>query len=210
MSVIDSSAHLDDPDHLDDTEQPTTDRHRPDSPQTSDSQQPTDSQQAPAGKPPAPSEPSDALGRDLVAERTHLSDSRAALTRMRERAEALFATGETVSGDPFSAESLGRQLARRIAELSDDPAAPLFFGRLDFTEPVKERFHIGRRHVVDDRGEPMVLDWRAPLSRSFYRASVREPQGVTVRRRFGWTFTGTAPAQVAEISGFEDEHLDRG
>ncbi|HEY7173310.1 MAG TPA: AAA family ATPase [Micromonosporaceae bacterium] len=189
MSVIDSSAHLDDPDHHLDN---------------------SDSDQASAGKPLAPAEPSDALNRDLVAERTHLIDSRAALTRMRERAEALFATGDTVSGDPFSAESLGRQLARRIAELSDDPAAPLFFGRLDFTEPVKERFHIGRRHVVDDRGEPMVLDWRAPLSRSFYRASVRDPQGVTVRRRFGWTFTGTAPAQVAEISGFEDEHLDRG
>ncbi|WP_203834031.1 HelD family protein, partial [Actinoplanes campanulatus] len=51
-------------------------------------------------------------------------------------------------------------------------------------------------------GEPMVLDWRAPLSRSFYRASVRDPQGVAVRRRFGFV--------KGELTSFEDEHLDRG
>jgi DNA helicase IV len=162
------------------------------------------------------------LAQELAAERAHLTESRAALARMRERAEALFATGNTVSGDPFAAESLGRQLARRIAELTDDPAAPLFFGRLDFREPANERFHIGRRHVVDDLGEPLVLDWRAPVSRSFYRASARDPQGVTVRRRFGWASPGMATTvplatrqptdepPAAQLTGFEDEHLDRG
>ncbi|HEY2793427.1 MAG TPA: AAA family ATPase, partial [Micromonosporaceae bacterium] len=55
-------------------------------------------------------------------------------------------------------------------------------------------------------GEPMILDWRAPLSRSFYRASVRDPQGVAVRRRFGWGYaTGTAA-----LTSFEDEHLIAG
>ncbi len=33
----------------------------------------------------------------------------------------------------------------------------------------------------------MVLDWRAPVSRAFYRASARDPQGVAVRRRFGFS-----------------------
>ena len=77
-----------------------------------------------------PAVPTD-LEAELDAERTHLTASRDALRRMRERAEAMFAIGATVSGDPFGAESLGRALARRIAELSDDPSAPLFFGRLD-------------------------------------------------------------------------------
>jgi hypothetical protein len=49
----------------------------------------------------------------------------------RLHAEALYATGASVSGDPFGAESLGRALARRVAELADDPSTPLFFGRLD-------------------------------------------------------------------------------
>src|SRR5262249_50813400 len=36
---------------------------------------------------------------------------------MREHAEDLLAAGDQVAGDPFSAETLGRALARRIAEL---------------------------------------------------------------------------------------------
>ena len=61
---------------------------------------------------------------------------------------------------------------------------------------------MGRRHVTDERGEPLVLDWRAPVSRSFYRASVRDPQGVAVRRRFGFS--------NGVLTSFEDERLDRG
>jgi DNA helicase IV len=143
--------------------------------------------------------PAPDLDTDLTFEQAHLDASRAALRRMRERAEALFTTGEQVAGDPFAAETLGRTLARRVAELADDPTTPLFFGRLDIPP---DQYYIGRRHVVDDLGEPMVLDWRAPLSRAFYRASARDPQGVAVRRRFG--FAGGA------LTSFEDEHLDRG
>ncbi|HET8657410.1 MAG TPA: AAA family ATPase [Micromonosporaceae bacterium] len=156
------------------------------------------------------------LDSELATEREHLSASRAALRRMRERAQALFATGENVAGDAYTAETLGRTLARRVAELADDPSTPLFFGRLDFAEDTAgadgdagdgdghagQRYHIGRRHVVDDTGEPMVLDWRAPLSRAFYRASARDPQGVRTRRRFGFS--------TGELTSFEDEHLDRG
>jgi DNA helicase IV len=151
------------------------------------------------------------LDADLDAERRHLADSRAALKRMRERAEALFATGDKAAGDAYTAETLGRTLSRRVAELADDPTTPLFFGRLDFGEAAQDQaaqdhanhsYHIGRRHVADDAGEPMVLDWRAPLSRAFYRASAKEPRGVAVRRRFG--FAGGA------LTSFEDEHLDRG
>lgn len=143
--------------------------------------------------------PAPDLDTELETERTHLTESRAALRRMRGRAEALFSTGAEVAGDPYGAEALGRTLSRRVAELADDPTTPLFFGRLDIDETA---YHVGRRHVTDDAGEPMVLDWRAPLSRSFYRASVRDPQGVATRRRFGFV--------KGELTSFEDEHLDRG
>ncbi|MFG1776737.1 HelD family protein [Micromonospora sp. NPDC049051] len=166
------------------------------------------------------------LDADLAAEREHLATSRAALAQMRERAQALFSTGDQVAGDAYAAETLGRTLARRVAELADDPTTPLFFGRLDFgpatgappaadrpRDPGDEpdgwdadhagrRYHVGRRHVTDDRGEPLVLDWRAPVSRSFYRASARDPQGVAVRRRFGFS--------NGALTSFEDERLDRG
>ena len=148
------------------------------------------------------------LETDLGAERAHLADSRDALRRMRERAESLFDTGNEVAGDPFAAETLGRTLARRVAELADDPTTPLFFGRLDFgrgaaaEDHAGHRYHVGRRHVTDDAGEPMVLDWRAPVSRAFYRASASDPQGLAVRRRFGFN--------NGLLTSFEDEHLDRG
>jgi DNA helicase IV len=126
---------------------------------------------------------------------------------MREHAQHLFHTGETVAGDAYSSETLGRTLSQRVRELADDPNTPLFFGRLDFAElPVSDHsghsYHIGRRHVTDQAGEPMVLDWRAPISRTFYQASARDPQGVELRRRFGF--------QAGELTGFEDEHLNRG
>jgi DNA helicase IV len=140
------------------------------------------------------------LDAQLTAEREHLAASRVALRRMREHAQRLFAVGENVAGDAYSAESLGRALSRRIAELADDPSTPVFFGKLDFRDEAE--YHIGRRHVTDERGEPMVLDWRAPISRAFYQASVRDPRDVTVRRRFGF--------QAGTLTSFEDEHLDRG
>ncbi|WP_460494995.1 HelD family protein [Dactylosporangium cerinum] len=146
-----------------------------------------------------------ALQDELAAERAHLEASRKALRRMREHAEDLFSTGDQVAGDPFAAETLGRHLARRIAELADSPDTPLFFGKLDI-EAVEadegDRFHVGRRHVTDVAGEPMVLDWRAPMSRKFYQASVKDPQDVSTRRRFGFV--------KGELTSFEDEHLQAG
>jgi DNA helicase IV len=64
-------------------------------------------------------------------------------------------------------------------------------------EPAGEHFHVGRRHVHDPQGTPVVIDWRAPVSRPFYRASQPEPMGLQRRRRFG--FAG------GELTAYEDE-----
>jgi DNA helicase IV len=99
---------------------------------------------------------------------------------MRDRTASLEAHG----GDRISTEFLKLALYRRMKALEDDPDVPLFFGRLDLDPNTSdagprrtsertrgERFYIGRRHVNDDRGEPLVIDWRASMSRPFYRAS---------------------------------------
>src|SRR5689334_24646570 len=101
---------------------------------------------------------------------------------MRGRAEALFSAGAEVAGDPYGAEALGRTLSRRVAELADDPTTPLFFGRLDIEDT---NYYVGRRHVTDDAGEPMVLDWRAPPSPPFFPARVRGPPGGGAPRPVG-------------------------
>src|SRR4051812_50068841 len=101
---------------------------------------------------------------------------------MRGRAEALFSAGAEVAGDPYGAEALGRTLSRRVAELADDPRTPLFFGRLDIEDA---NYYVGRRHVTDDAGEPMVLDWRAPLFPSLFPAPAGGPPGGAAPRRVG-------------------------
>jgi UvrD-like helicase C-terminal domain len=131
----------------------------------------------------------------LAAERAHLRASREFLQLMRENVLSLKALG----GDPVSEEYLKADLYRRAEALKDIPGAPLFFGRLDHPGPPAECFHIGRRHVHDQQGHPMVIDWRAPVSRPFYRASPATPMGLSRRRRFG--FSG------AELTAYEDEQF---
>lgn len=130
---------------------------------------------------------------ELAREQEHLATARAALARMREQTLSL----KIQAHDPISAENLARTLHLRAASLQDDPSTTLFFGRLDTDTP--ERFYIGRRHVTDDHGDPLVIDWRARMSTAFYRASRAEPMGVVLRRRFG--------LDHGAITAYEDEHL---
>ncbi len=133
------------------------------------------------------------MNEELTEERHHLANARAELARMRERTLALDIQG----GDAVSAERLAETLWRRARSLEDDPTTALFFGRVDLD--TDERWYIGRRHVTDDAGDPLVIDWRAPVSTTFYRASHTEPMGVRLRRRFGYDH--------GSITAMEDEHL---
>ncbi|MFJ9908612.1 HelD family protein [Streptomyces sp. NPDC101152] len=142
----------------------------------------------------------------LARERAHLASSRAALRAMREDVESLDI--RDVTANWVNAEVLARQIDERIKALADLSDTPLFFGRLDYlhapgAEQAEgaggERFYIGRRHVHDHDGDPMVIDWRAPVSQPFYRASKKDPMDVALRRRFGYT--------RGDITAYEDEHL---
>ena len=134
---------------------------------------------------------------ELQREREHLARSRAQLQRMRERTESMDAAA---AGDWVSREYLESTFALRMKQLADDPTVPLFFGRVDYADG--EEFHIGRRHVTDPSGDPMVIDWRAPLSLPFYRASRAEPMDLARRRRYGF--------MSGQLTAFEDEDLAHG
>jgi DNA helicase IV len=128
------------------------------------------------------------LDPQVLAEQEHLEASRAALRAMREDTLALKAQG----GTGWSTEVLNLALQARAAALVDRADVPLFFGRLDYAADAEseyqgEHFYVGRRHVHDAQGDPMVVDWRAPVSLAFYRASVKDPRGLGLRRRFGFS-----------------------
>jgi hypothetical protein len=142
----------------------------------------------------------------LDRERDHLASSRAALRAMRADVESLDLTD--VTGNWVNKAILQREMADRIKALADLAHTPLFFGRLDYLHAPGmdlaegadgEQFYIGRRHVHDAEGDPMVIDWRAPVSQPFYRASRKDPLDVALRRRFGYT--------GGELTAYEDEHL---
>ena len=140
--------------------------------------------------------------------------SREFLHLMREDVLSLKAMG----GDPVSEEFLKADLYHRAESLKDIPDTPLFFGRLDYASPPEaardtgasqageslagQDFHIGRRHVHAPDGTPAVIDWRAPVSRPFYRASGADPMNLALRRRFG--FSG------GELTAYEDERFSAG
>lgn len=129
----------------------------------------------------------------LGDEREHIEASRAALAVMRAHAERI-ADNAT---DELASFALGRARARRLATLADDPMIPPFFGRIDTAGPPPEVLHIGRRHVRDARGDPLVVDWRTPVAAAFYRATAGDPMGVRRRRRFGFV--------AGELTSYEDE-----
>nr|WP_202539327.1 ATP-binding domain-containing protein [Streptomyces sp. SID8379] len=142
----------------------------------------------------------------LDRERAHLASSRSALRAMREDVQALDI--RDVTANWVNAEVLQRQIDERIKALADLSHTPLFFGRLDYLHAPGadraegaegEQFYIGRRHVHDADGDPMVIDWRAPVSQPFYRASKKDPLDVALRRRFGYT--------GGELTAYEDENL---
>ncbi|GAA2765004.1 ATPase AAA [Streptomyces paradoxus] len=114
--------------------------------------------------------------------------------------------GEDVSASGADAEVLGYQLRSRAKALRELPEGPLFFGALRGREG---QLHIGRLRISEHPAEPpLVVDWRAPVSRAFYQASARDPQGVAVRRRFGWA--PGSRGDSGDLTGLEDEHLEQG
>ncbi|ANS66161.1 ATP/GTP-binding protein [Streptomyces lincolnensis] len=154
-----------------------------------------------------------ALQEALHRERAHHALCRAALAAMVDGAQEHVVTGEDVSASGADAEVLGYRLRSRAKEMRELPQGPLFFGRLDFTDDAGDHsgqsYHVGRLRISEHpAAPPLVVDWRAPVSRAFYQASARDPQGVAVRRRFGWA--PGSRGDSADLTGMEDEHLAQG
>jgi DNA helicase IV len=120
-------------------------------------------------------EPFTARPSDYEAEQAVVDAAYTHLSRMRRRVQRLLS--EMSGTDP----DLEWALARREQALAETPRA-LCFGRTDATDGTT--WYVGRRHVEDETGDPLVVEWRAPVALPFYRASWAEPMGLARRRQF--------------------------
>ncbi|MEJ7583664.1 MAG: hypothetical protein WKF43_06120 [Acidimicrobiales bacterium] len=128
---------------------------------------------------------------DLAAEQTALARAYACLAAMRARTQAALEVTDNAAQE-VDAEIARAHLAHRLRSLVLDVPG-LSFGRLDSGGPlgsgIGQTWYVGRRHVEDERGDPVVVDWRADVATPFYRATVADPLDLVRRRRFMTTGT---------------------
>jgi DNA helicase IV len=154
---------------------------------------------------------------DVEAERARLAFFGKCLDEMRRRTESYLGREELLAANEADTEAVRHQLQLRLKSFDD--GGLLCFGRIDpartgaaprrsrVTQNVggptaePDSYYIGRRHVDDPDGEPVVVDWRAPVAIPFYRATAVDALGLARRRRF--TF---AARELADI--FEEDFDD--
>jgi len=137
---------------------------------------------------------------DLPAEQAQLTYSRACRDRMIERFEQV---DPEAAADELTTEYVEVTVAEALEDLRT-PGAGEFFGRItqEGAGPGYggDTWYIGRRHIEDDRHDPVVVDWRAPIAAPFYRATHADPFGLAHRRRFTLV--------EGELTAYLDEQLD--
>ena len=120
---------------------------------------------------------------DLDAEQSYIDDAYRCLAAMRDRT-AKVAALEGMAAEAVDSAISQAHLRHRLASLDTDMDG-LSFGRLD--EEAGDTWYVGRRHVEDGRGDPVVVDWRADVAVPFYRATAVDALGLSRRRRFMMT-----------------------
>jgi DNA helicase IV len=140
---------------------------------------------------------------DLADEQAYIDHAYECLEQSRSDAWKLRDLSEATLGGTFQAryerDVFDEALVNRLTKLDLGDAA-LVFGRIDRlaeTPDEVESFHIGRLAVADEKSEPVVVDWRAPVAEPFYRATGREPMGLRRRRHFA--------VEGRRLLGVEDE-----
>ncbi|MBA3509713.1 MAG: DUF2075 domain-containing protein, partial [Thermoleophilaceae bacterium] len=125
---------------------------------------------------------------DLSAEQAYIDNAYDSLERSRLEATKLRSMVEVGRGGTEQArwerEMIEGNIAQRLASLQLGDAS-LVFGRIDRTRSEGgDSYYIGRLAVSDERRDPLVVDWRAPVAEPFYRATGRQPMGLVRRRHF--------------------------
>ena len=157
---------------------------------------------------------------ELATEQAYVDYAYDCVERIKRQLERL---GEAVDAPEYQAGWFEEYARSRLATFEDVDRG-LCFGKLD-VDGAAASLYVGRRWVHEDDA-PVVVNWQAPAARPFYTATVAEPQGVTLRRRFrvdgrrlldlydepldgtaGDVVHGVADILLEELERSRDEHM---
>ncbi|WP_436792901.1 HelD family protein [Actinospongicola halichondriae] len=145
---------------------------------------------------------------ELQTERAYLRAAHARVLQLRDRAvlvaEHAGSRAEVADLEPDAlfARDVAISHAVHRAGMFDIAPDRLCVGRIDgdLVGEADTTLYIGRVSVTDEAGDPMVVDWRAPVAAAFYRARPGDPMGVVRRRHFRW--------RDGSLVGLDDEIVD--
>ena len=141
---------------------------------------------------------------EFAAEQAYLLWAYECLEGMRDAARQLQYSIETGAGGThqarFERDVVEDRAMERLARLQIGGES-LLFGRIDRTGSdgpgTGEKFYIGRLPVSDREQNAVIVDWRAPMAESFYRATGAETLGLERRRHFA--------TEAEHLVGIDDE-----
>ena len=141
---------------------------------------------------------------EFAAEQAYLTWAYECLETMRTAARVLQYSIETGPGGThqarFERDVVEDRAMDRLSRLQIGGES-LMFGRIDCLGDdgpnSGERFYIGRLPVSDREQNPVIVDWRAPMAESFYRATGADPLGLERRRHFA--------TEADRLVGVDDE-----
>tara|TARA_B100001559_G_scaffold165292_1_gene138496 strand:+ start:6529 stop:8595 length:2067 start_codon:yes stop_codon:yes gene_type:complete len=149
------------------------------------------------------------ISNELEAEQAYVDKAYGCLEAAKERVFDLTSMVEVGKGGTNQArverDAIWDSVSTRLGQLNMGDAA-LVFGRIDQNVD-SESFYIGRVGVWDDKQDPIVVDWRAPIAESFYRATGLDPMGLERRRHFvsrGRTLLSLEDEIFGDIEKFRD------
>ncbi len=139
----------------------------------------------------------------IDAEQAHLDRVHDRVEHLRRRAEERAAEAAADrSGATFQAryerDVTAHHHASRQQRYTFGDVESLAFGRLDLSDG--DEMHVGRVSVIDDDGDVLLVDWRAPAAAAFYQATAARPIGVARRR--------TLVTRGRRLVDLDDEVLD--
>lgn len=142
--------------------------------------------------------------RELQAEQAHFDSAAEA----RERSRQVLAHAGAAAGGPAKGAAAVQRAANEHAAGLGASNEAVAFGRIELED---ETHYVGKRSILSDDKDTLVIGWQAPKARAFYTATATDPMGVRCKREFTTSgnqirdFSDTVFAdlagRIAELSG---------